>query len=156
MSVTGVGSRQRIVANFPQHRSCTEVSLYAGVWVTLSVWLLVRRLTASSVEFMGIYSSFPCTLVVTDGLCAHFAVARCQLHPAAGLDSALSRKFRRHFNEGARRLLANALGSIRHVAFMEMFQKTAVVQVQVVLGVRLIGWAPSRERDRMSPCRQGN
>jgi hypothetical protein len=47
-------------ANRAVHRS----SFVSGVWVALSLWLLVRRLTASSVEFMGMDSSLPWTLVV--------------------------------------------------------------------------------------------
>src|ERR1035441_10535372 len=74
------------------------------------------------------------------GLCAHLAIARGQLHPTASLDTALVRELRRYFHKGARRLFANALGTIRHITLMEMLQKASVVQVEVVLGIRLIGW----------------
>ena len=36
-------------------------------------------------------------------------------------------------------VFADALGAIGHVAFVEMLQQTAVVQVQIVLRILLIG-----------------
>src|SRR5208282_2923493 len=75
-----------------------------------------------------------------DGLCTHLSVTRCQLNPASSLDSSLASKIRRYFHKGAWRLFANAFGSVRHIAFMEMFQKAPIIQVEIVLGVRLIGW----------------
>ena len=77
----------------------------------------------------------------------HSAKSSCTQRPA--LDAARLRQLRRNLHKRARRLLADALRAVSHVAFVEMFQQAAVVQMQVEFVIGLIGRLGPRQREEL-------
>ena len=71
---------------------------------------------------------------------ADLAIARNELDPGAALDSALGRERRGDFHEGIRRLFANARTPVSQIAFVEMFEQPAIIQMQIKFLIHRVAW----------------
>ena len=78
----------------------------------------------------------------------HFAITRDELHPSAALNPTFFGKFWRDFDKRVRRFLANSVTAVSQIAFMEVFQKPAIVQMQIKFLIRLVGGLGVGEREQ--------
>src|SRR5882762_7783718 len=117
-----VCARQRTFADFRQHAEMNRGLFVRGRvcnWVRVAARQPVYRNLDGihgHVEFFALHP------VGDQRAHAKLSVSRGQLHPGAALDPALPRELGRDFDKSVWSLLANSFASVRHIAFVKMFE----------------------------------
>jgi len=124
----------------PCRRACWSRD-QCGCWST--------RFTGLSTEFIGMYSSRPCTRSVTRARTRTGRTAR-PVVPMSRFESHVLRRARGRLPRRCQESFTNSLGTVGQVAFVEVFRRRPLFNASQI-GSRADRWGQSRRSEIASP-----